>query len=687
MMDYPESPRCELIENLHGEMVADPYRLLEDLDSAETRQWIKAENQLTGEFISRINSKQAISGRLASLWDYDQYDTPVVRAGRYFFSRQSGQKNQPSLFWADSLTGEPKLLIDPALLSADGTVALSNYSISCDGRYLMYGLSESGSDWQEWRVREVATGRDLDDCLKWIKFAIASWTHDNVGFFYCCYDKPADGMSYKGPNYFQKLYYHRLGTAQEEDRLVYERPDHKDWGFSPEVSEDGRYLVISVWSGGSRNHAVYYADLTKEMTVTGPLPGEFEATYIYLGSRKSCLYFSTDHEASNSKIAAIDIAAPGKGSWVDIVHETTDALVDAVMADGRFIVSYLHDAYSRVEIVSLEGNKITDVALPGLGTVEQLSGRSCESEAFISYVDFTSPGSIYQLDLESGCLTQLWQPTVKFDGNNFITKQVFFTSRDGTRVPMFICYKKGLVVDGQREVHLYGYGGFSAAKTPAFSVNNLVWMEMGGIYALANLRGGGEYGQAWHQAGTKLNKQNVFDDFIAAGEWLISNGYTCTSKLTIGGRSNGGLLTGAVMTQRPELFGACLVEVGVLDMLRYHKFTIGWAWEPDYGSPENAEEFAALYAYSPYHNVKPGTEYPPTMITTGDHDDRVYPAHSFKFAAALQAAQAGDNPILIRVDTKAGHGHGKPKSKLIDEWADKLAFLASFSQMTEEWDF
>jgi prolyl oligopeptidase len=560
-------------------------------------------------------------------------------------------------------------------------VALTGHAVSTDGRLLAYGLSASGSDWQEWRVREVDSGRDLEDTLEWVKFSEASWTHDGRGFFYSRYDAPKGGMAYKGANYYQKLYYHRIGTLQSKDELVYERPDQKEWGFGGRVTDDGRYLIISVWKGTHRENGVFYKDLEAENGQVVELLKDFDATYLFVGNDGPAFYFMTDLEAPLSRVIAIDITKPDRSHWTTVISESTDALQSASLVADVFIASYLHDAHSQVKILDKTGAPVREVKLPGIGSVEGFDGRQEERETFYLFTGFTTPGTVYRYDVETGQSEVFRQPEVGFDPDAFVTRQIFYRSKDGAQVPMFISHKRGLKPDGNTPTYLYGYGGFNVPLTPAFSVSNLVWMEMGGIYAHANLRGGGEYGKPWHDAGKLLNKQNVFDDFIAAAEWLIENKYTGTPKLAIGGRSNGGLLVGACMTQRPDLFGACLPVVGVLDMLRFHQFTIGWAWVSDYGSPENPEQFQALLAYSPYHNVEPGTAYPATLIATGDHDDRVFPAHSFKFAAALQAAHAGDSPTLIRVETKAGHGLGKPTSKLIEEAADLWAFLVRALEM------
>jgi len=673
-LSYPSTVRQEHVDLLHGVAVADPYRWLEDLDSAETEAWTAVQNQLTNAFLDDVAAREVLRQRLTELWNYEKYGVPFKRGGRYFFTRNDGLQNQSVLYWMEALDAEPQLLLDPNRLSEDGTVALGGYNVSDDGQLLAYGLSASGSDWQTWRVREVASGRDLDDELQWIKFSDAAWMPDGSGFFYSRYDAPAEGLAYKGANYNQKLYYHRIGTPQAEDTLIYERPDHKEWGFINHVTDDGRYLVITIWKGTHREHAICYKDLSAEGPVIELLM-DFDANYEFIGNDGPLFYFSTDLEAPLVRIVAIDTTRPERDNWQEIVPEGSDVLLGVSYVNDQLIATYLHDAHSRVHIFDKRGTLVREVELPGLGTVDGFRGQRDDHETFYVFTSFTTPGTIYRYDLAAGTSTLFRQPNVNFDPAAYVTEQVFYPSKDGTHIPMFLTYKRGLQRNGENPTLLYGYGGFNIPLTPTFSVTNLVWMEHGGVYAQANLRGGSEYGKAWHQAGMKLQKQNVFDDFIAAAEWLIANEYTNSAKLAIVGRSNGGLLVGACITQRPELFGAAIAGVGVLDMLRFHTFTIGWAWVSDYGSPEEPDDFKALLAYSPYHNTKPGTAYPATLITTGDHDDRVFPAHSFKFAAALQHAHSGAAPVLIRIETKAGHGLGKPTTKLIAESADVLAFL------------
>ena len=679
---YPEARQVEQIDDYHGTKVSDPYRWLEDPDSEETKAWVEAENKITFGYLNEIPQRQTINDRLAQLWNYEKYGTPFKRGNRYFYFKNDGLQNQNVLYVLNGLDDEPRLLLDPNLLSEDGTVALSGLAISEDGNLMAYGLANSGSDWQEWKVLDVETGEDLSDHLKWIKFSGASWTHDNKGFFYSRFDEPNEKTKLEDANYYQKLYYHRLGTPQSEDLLVYHRSDRKEWGFSGYVSDDGRYLIISVSQGTDPKNLVFYKDLTKELTDPDApvieLISEFEADFSFIDNDGSLFWFSTDLDAPRGRLIAIDVRT---GERKEIIPQAEETLDGIGILDGKFVVSYLKDAHTQIKLFDLSGALLDEVELPGLGSAGGFDGKREDTETFYSFTSFTVPPTIYRYDMKTGISTVYRQPQVDFNPTNYETEQIFYQSKDGTRVPMFIVHKKGIQLDGQNPTYLYGYGGFNISLTPGFSVGQLVWMELGGILAIPNLRGGGEYGEEWHQAGTRLNKQNVFDDFIAAAEWLIASGYTSTPKLAIGGGSNGGLLVGACMNQRPDLFGAAMPDVGVMDMLRFHKFTIGWAWCSDFGSPENPEEFKALYAYSPLHNLKPGTHYPATLITTADHDDRVVPAHSFKFAATLQPAHAGTAPVLIRIETKAGHGAGKPTAKRIEEISDRWAFLVRVLQV------
>jgi prolyl oligopeptidase len=669
---YPPARRSEHVDVYHGVAIADPYRWLEDVDAPETRTWIDAEIELTERFLAGIPERDAIRLRLTEIWDYERFGIPGRVGERYVYLKNSGLQNQSVVYVADTVDGPARVLIDPNGFSADGTVALSGLAFSDDGRLAAYATSASGSDWLTWRVRDVETGTDLDDELQWSKFSTASWLPDASGFYYCRYAAPDDATQFKDENYFHQVYFHRLGTAQAHDVLVYERRDHKDWNFGPEVSEDGRWLVIHVAQGTDPNNRVFVRALGDERAPVVEVLPDADAAYGFIGNDGDRFYFRTTKDAPRGRIVARTLADP---TLVEIVPQTADALESVTLFGDRLVLSYLRDARSIVCRTDLKGAPAEDVALPGLGTVSGLGGKRRERETFFSFTSYTTPASVYRLDVETGATARVFAPTVRFDPERFDTEQVFFASKDGTRIPMFVTGKRGAARDGSNPTILYGYGGFGVSMTPAFSPAMLAWLELGGLFAVANIRGGGEYGEEWHLAGTKAQKQNVFDDFIAAAEYLIAQRYTSTPKLAITGGSNGGLLVGACLVQRPDLFGAAVPTVGVLDMLRFQKFTIGWAWTADYGSSDEAGEFDTLRAYSPLHNITPGTAYPPTLIVTADHDDRVFPAHSFKFAAALQALHGGSAPILIRIESKAGHGAGKPTNKVIAEAADRYAFL------------
>lgn len=681
---YPQAKQSDQVDDYFGTKVADPYRWLENADSAETKAWVEAQNQVTFGYLNQIPERAQIKERLTRLWNYEKYGTPWREGGRYFYFKNDGLQNQSVLYTMNSLNGQPKVLLDPNKLSTDGTVALTSNVVSQDGKLMAYGTSASGSDWQEWRVRDIDTGQDLSDTIKWVKFSGASWTNDSKGFFYSRYDEPNEATKMQAANYFQKLYYHRIGSQQSEDALVYERKDQKEWGFGGGVTEDGRYLIINVWQGSDNKNRLYYKDLQNKDSEVVKLVDSFDAQYNFIGNDGGVFYIQTDKDAPFGRVMAINTAKPAKENWREVIPQSAETLEGISFVNDMLIASYLKDAHAQVRIFRTDGSHVREVELPGIGTVGGFGGKRTDKETFYSFTGFTVPTTVYRYDVVTGRSTVFRQPKVDFNANNFETKQVFYKSKDGTRVPMFITHKKGLKLDGQNPTYLYAYGGFNVSETPFFSVSMLVWMEMGGVFAMPNIRGGNEYGEEWHQGGMKARKQNVFDDFISAAEWLIANKYTSTPKLAISGGSNGGLLIGAVLNQRPELFGAAIPSVGVMDMLRFHKFTIGWAWVGEYGSSDNAEDFKTLYAYSPLHNIKPGASYPATMITTADHDDRVVPAHSFKYAATLQAAQGGPAPILIRIETKAGHGAGKPTAKIIDEAADKWGFLVRVFNMKVE---
>ena len=687
---YPPTRKEDVVDDYHGTKITDPYRWLEDDNAEETKAWVKDQNRVTSAFLASIPRREQIRARLAKLWNYERFSEPFERGGRYFWTYNSGLQNQRVLYTADKLDAPPRVLLDPNTLSADGTVSLKDTAPSEDGTLLAYGLSRAGSDWEEFRVRDTVTGKDRDDVIQWVKFSGASWMKDGSGFFYSRFDEPKAGDELKGKVEFQKLYFHKLGAPQSADTLIYERKDHADWGFHGSVTDDGRWLVIHVSQGTDTKNRIFFKDLTQPDAKVVELLNDFDAAYHFVDNLGAIFFFQTDLDAPRYRVIAVDIREPERAKWHETIPQAAEKLDRVGSVGGKFFCEYLKDARSEVVMFSPKADAASQLstpstlnfqrertlALPGLGTVGGFGGRAQDTHTFFSYTSFTEPGAIYRLDVAT-CEAKLWKkPKVDFASADYETKQVFVTSKDGTRVPMFITHKRGLVPDGNSPTILYGYGGFNISLTPAFSVSRAVWLEMGGVYGVATLRGGGEYGAEWHKAGTKLKKQNVFDDFIAAAEWLVANKYTRPEKLAIQGGSNGGLLVGAAMTQRPELFGAAIPAVGVMDMLRFHKFTIGWAWKSDYGSSENADDFAALVKYSPYHNLKPGTRYPATLVMTADHDDRVVPAHSFKFAARLQECQAiAAPPVMIRIETSAGHGAGTALTKVMDETADAWAFL------------
>jgi len=674
-MTYPGSKKIDHVDELHGVKVPDPYRWLEDdvRESKDVAAWVEAENKVTFAYLEAIPQREAIKRRLTELWNYEKYSAPFKSGGRYFYSKNDGLQNQAVLYKQDSLDSEPSVLIDPNQWSTDGTVALGATSFSDDGHYCAYSVADSGSDWNTWRILDVETGRLLEDEIKWVKFSNAAWTGDNRGFFYGRYDEPAPGAAFQKTNLNQRVCYHRVGTPQSQDVQVYKRPDEPTWGFALRVTEDGRYLIITVWKGTNDKYRVLYKDLNEPYAMPMDLIEHFNDEYTFVGNDGPVFFFTTDLEAPRKRIVAIDTRQPSVIR--EVIPQSTETLIASDIVGNQFVLTYLKDAKTQVKLHAMDGRLIREVQFPGIGTASGFSGKRSDTEMFYSFSSYATPPSIFRYDLLTGESKLLRRASVKFNPDDYEVKQVFYTSKDGTKVPMFITHRKGLKLDGSNPTLLYGYGGFSIPLTPVFSVSRVAWLEMGGVFAVPNLRGGGEYGEEWHKAGTKLQKQNVFDDFIAAAEWLIKNGYTQPKKLAIEGRSNGGLLVGACMTQRPELFGVCLPGVGVMDMLRFQKFTAGRFWVDDYGSADNAAEFPALLVYSPYHTLKPGTKYPATLVTTADTDDRVVPGHSFKFAARLQECQTGDAPVLIRIETKAGHGAGKPTAKLIEEAADAWAFV------------
>jgi prolyl oligopeptidase len=671
---YPAARQVDQADEYHGTTVRDPYRWLEETESAEAQQWIAAENQLTAAHLATIPEREAIRRRLTELWNYERYSAPTKVGTNYIYTRNDGLQNQSVWYLASSIRDTGRVFFDPNALSADGTAALSGSSFSDDGTLWAYGIARSGSDRTEWRVMNVATGEHLPDQLRPNRQGGVSWLKDNSGFYYSRFPDAEDGAELKDQNFFQKLYFHRLGTLQSADVVVYERPDNKEYFVNGRVTEDGEWLVITVGKGTERMNMVYVQSLTTPDAPVQPLVTDLGASYSLIGNEGSRFYFQTDRDAPMGQVVAVDVSETTP-RWEVVVPEAEEMLRGVSLVHHQFVLNYLQDAYTRIRIVTTDGQPVREVELPGIGTAGGFGGKATDSETFYTWSSFNAPPTIYRYDMATGTSELYRSARVAFDPSDIEVSQVFYASKDGTRVPMFLVHKKGIALDGTNPTLLYGYGGFNIAQTPGFSVARIPWLEMGGVYAVANIRGGNEYGKKWWQGGSRLKKQNVFDDFIAAAEWLIAKRYTSPAKLAIQGGSNGGLLVGAVLNQRPELFGAALPAVGVMDMVRFPKFTIGWAWTSDYGSPDDPTDFRALYAYSPLHNIRAGGKYPATMITTADHDDRVFPAHSFKYAAALQAAQGGTAPILIRIETKAGHGAGKPTAKVIEEQADLYGFL------------
>lgn len=674
-LTYPSPPTSDQVDEYHGTRIADPYRPLEDAQAPATRAWIAAENALTEQVLGLVPTRPAIRKRLAEVWDHPRAGAPWRRGRHWFQLRNTGLQDQDVLWVTDSLDVQGTVLFDPNEVESEGTTALSAVAVSETGEFVALALSHAGSDWRRWRVRRVGTGEDLPDRIEWSKFSSVAWTHDDAGFFYGCYPEPAEGQAYDAPNRNMELRYHRLGTDVGEDRLVFSAPDEPDWGFEPEVTDDGRLLVLTVWRGTDPENRIYVADLSEgvDAAEVRPLLDAADAHYEHVATIDGTLIVLTDLDAPLGRLIAVDRNAPAHPRA--LVPEGSDALQLVAVVGDRLAAAYLHDGHSRLSVFELDGRHVTEATLPGIGSITEMSGRRSDPEAFLTFATFVAPPIVLAVRMADGSVRAADAPALAWDPEDFVSDQVFVTSGDGTRVPLFLTRHKDVVPDGLVPTLLYGYGGFQIAIGPTFKPDWLVWMERGGLLAVAALRGGGEYGTAWHDAGRLAKKQNVFDDFVACLRWLTESGWSRTDHIGITGRSNGGLLVGATMTQHPELLGAAVAEVGVMDMLRFHRFTIGWGWTSDYGSADDPEQFRTLLAYSPLHNVRAGAGYPPTLVTTGDHDDRVIPGHSFKFAAALQAAQDGEAPILIRVDSDAGHGLGKPIHKLIDERADVLAFL------------
>lgn len=675
-LTYPPAQRGDVLDAYHGIQVPDPYRWMEDIDSPQTRAWVEAEARLSGDYLAAIPGRPQLEERMRRLWNFERWSAPEKHGKLWFYTHNDGLQNQSVLFVTDNPKHKGRVLLDPNTLSQDGTVSLRSEAISDDGRWYAYSLSEAGSDWQVWHVRDTATGQDLPDELRWSKAGEGSWRKDGSGFYYTLYDAPKEGDSLKAANQYEKLVFHRLGTPQSADTLVYTRSDDPGWYIGSDVTDDGRYLLITANHGTRVENTLLVQDLAAPGSPPVEVIPQDNAVHRVIGNVGDTLYLLTDEGAPRYRVVALDLKNPAPAQWRTVVPEGRDPIEEANVVGGQIVVQFLQDAHSAVRRYAFDGKLLGEVKLPGLGTAAGFAGHVGDRDTWYSFSSYTTPSAVYRLDLKSGASTPWHAPRLAgFKPAQYETRQVFFTSRDGTRVPMFITARKGLKLDGSNPTILYGYGGFNIAQLPGFQPNVAAWLQMGGVFAVASLRGGGEYGREWHEGGMKTHKQNVFDDFIAAAETLIAQKWTSPAKLAIHGRSNGGLLIGAVVEQRPDLFAAAVPQVGVMDMLRFRDFTVGKGWESDYGSVDNPDEFKAMLAYSPYHNVKAGVDYPPMLITTGDHDDRVYPAHSFKFAAAMQHADPDGKPILIRIDLRAGHGSGKPTAKLIEEFADIYAFM------------
>ena len=671
-LQYPKAAKDGTVDEYFGEKVSDPYRWLENDTSAQTAAWVEAENKVTNAYLQKIPFREKLLKRLTELSSYERIGAPFKQNGKWYFYRNDGLQNQYVIYVKDQLDGEPRVFLDPNKLSTDGTVALKSLDFSHNGRWAAYAISRSGSDWQEFFVIDLATGELTDDHIEWAKFSDASWLGD--GFYYSAYDRPTEGKEFSNVNAGHKIYYHKIGTPQSDDVLFYQNPTEPKRFYDVEVNEDETLMYLYESGAGAGNN-LYVRDLRQKDALFIQMTNDMDYLYSPLYDDGDRLYFFTNFGAPKGRIMTADIHQPGVNDWQELVPEQKNVLSGASVIGRQLVLTYSQDASDHAFIYGLDGKLRHEVKLPMVGSVD-FTGKEKEPECYYSFTSFTQPGTVYRYDLTANTSTLYQQPQVKFRLQDYESRQLFFESKDGTRVPMFITYKKGMKLDGKNPVFLYGYGGFNISLGPAFSALRIPFLEKGGIYAQVNLRGGNEYGEEWHQAGTKLQKQNVFDDFISAAEYLIREGYTSKERLAIVGGSNGGLLVGACMTQRPDLFKVAIPQVGVMDMLRYHKFTIGWNWASDYGTSDDSKEmFEYLKGYSPLHNLKPGTAYPATLVTTADHDDRVVPAHSFKFAATLQECHMGPNPVLIRIDTKAGHGGGKPLAKVLEEQADIYSFI------------
>ena len=672
VLHYPKAEKDGTVDEYFGVKVADPYRWLENDTSKQTTAWVEAENKVTNAYLQKIPFREKLLKRMTELVNYEKISAPRKRHGKWYFYKNNGLQNQSVLYVKDNLNGEARVFLDPNTLSTDGTVALKDVSFSNNGKYAAYAISRSGSDWQEFFVIDLKTGQLTGDHIEWAKFSDAAWQGD--GFYYSAYDAPVKGKEFSNVNEGHKIYYHKIGTPQSEDVLFYQNPAYPKRFYFCSVNEEETMMFLYEAGAGAGNN-LFVRDLRKPQSQLIQMTTDMDCQYSPIYNDGDRIYLFTNYKAPKGRIMTADIHHPGIESWQELIPEQQHVLSGAEIINRQLVLTYQQDASDHAYLYDLNGQLKHEVHLPSVGSVG-FTGDEKEPECFYTFTSFTVPGTVYQYDMDKDQSTVYASPKVKFRLDDYTSEQVFFQSKDGTRIPMFLTYKKGMKRNGKNPVFLYGYGGFNISLGPGFSAVRIPFLEKGGIYAQVSLRGGGEYGEEWHQAGTKMQKQNVFDDFIGAAEWLISQKYTCSDKLAIVGGSNGGLLVGACMTQRPELFGVAIPQVGVMDMLRYHKFTIGWNWASDYGTSDDSKEmFEYLRAYSPLHNLKPGTAYPATLVTTADHDDRVVPAHSFKFAATLQECQKGNKPVLIRIDTKAGHGGGKPLAKILEEQADIYGFI------------
>lgn len=684
---YPETARVDQVDDYHGVEVADPFRWLEDdvRESEDVAAWVEAQNAVTNAYLEALPDRERIRGRLAELWNYERFSLPVREGGRYFFRRNDGLQNQDVLHVQDTLAAEPEVLIDPNEWSEDGATALSAYYPSPDGRYLAVSVQDGGTDWRIIRVMDLETREYLPNEVRWVKFSNISWAADGSGFYYSRYPEPEEGAEFQNLNFNHTVYLHTIGEEQSADQQIYSRPDSPEHGFNAYATPDGEYVLITVWHGTDERYELLL--LRAGETEPVELVTGFENDYALAGNEGSTFYFRTNRGAARSRVIAMNVDQPGEENWDELIPESDDTMVDVSLVGGRLIAEYLSDARSLVRVFETDGTEVGEVDLPGLGSAGGFEGDADDPETFYAFSSLARPSTIYRYDVETGESEIFREPELAYDPDDYEVSQVFYDSADGTQIPMFIAHRRGVQFDGTTPTLLYGYGGFNISIRPSFRMQWLAWMDMGGVFASANLRGGGEYGAEWHDAGRLLNKQNVFDDFIGAAEYLIEEQWTSSDNLAIYGRSNGGLLIGAVVNQRPDLFAAALPAVGVMDMLRYTQFTAGRFWTDDYGDPEDPEHFANLYTYSPYHNIADGTEYPPTLVTTADTDDRVVPGHSFKYIARLQEAQAGDDPVLIRIETRAGHGSGTPTDKEIALYTDQWSFIAAHTGLVLEDDY